>query len=152
MNFVAGLHLIGMGLQKSSTELHRDKLWKILKSESSQVKRQLVESYRLTEIQEGFFEAEGEYQLTVGEGDLLGLEIHCSFEVHMHTASSEVDHAMAERFAKQDLRFVLLPYARQFVTDMTGQMQIPPIILPLATATGQARPKKSRAVKGGRTD
>jgi hypothetical protein len=143
--FVAGLKLIGLGLKSSATTLDRRLLWELTGKESGTAGR-LIESYKATEIGKGFFEAEGQYDFTVAKDDAIGLKLSCVFEVHMHS-KTPVEGAMAERFTKTDLRFILLPYARHFVTDMTGQMQIPPVVLPLAAAAGKARIKTVRRGK-----
>lgn len=142
VKFLVSLHLVGLGLKSSTAEVNRQTLWEITAGERKPVRR-MAESYRQTEIGKDYLEAEGRYEVTIAEGDRVGLKIECIFEVHMH-APSPVDPVMVERFAKQDLRFVLLPYARNFVSDMSGRMQIPPVILPLITAAGKARPRKGK--------
>ncbi len=121
--------------------LQRDVLWEL--SKNGQPGCNFSEQYKPTEIGEGFFEAEGRFEITIADGERQALKIECTFEVHMH-AQKPVIPEMAKRFSESDLRFVLLPYARFFVSNMTGQMQIPPIVLPLATAMGKARPQSKR--------
>ena len=127
-----------MGLKSSSAALQREVLWQLNKHEKPECK--LSEQYKQTEIGEGYFEAEAQYKVTIAAGERLALKIECTFEIHVH-AQSPVKPEMAKRFAESDLRFIILPYARHFVTDMTSQMQIPPIVLPLATVGGKARPQ-----------
>jgi preprotein translocase subunit SecB len=124
-----------MGLKSSSAIVQRDVLWQLSKQKTAY---DLSEQYKPTEIGDGYFEAEAQYGVTMAEGERLALKIECTFEVHMH-APAPVQPEMAKRFAESDLRFVLLPYARYFITDMTSQMQIPPLVLPLATVAGAAR-------------
>jgi preprotein translocase subunit SecB len=125
-----------MGLKTSSAVLDREVLWQL--SDKDKPRCNFSEEYKHTTIGEDFFEAEGQYGVTIADGERLALKIECTFDVHMHV-QAPVKPEMAKRFAESDLRFVLLPYARYFVTDMTSQMQIPPIVLPLATAMGKAR-------------
>ncbi len=142
LEFVSSLQLVGLGLKSSSATLDRENFWKLAKRADNPARR-LVETYRATQVAEDFFEVEGQYKVTIADGDLIGLEIDCTFELHMH-CSSPVEHAMVERFAKTDLRFILLPYARHFISDITGEMHIPPVVLPMATAAGRARVGRSR--------
>jgi preprotein translocase subunit SecB len=145
IKFITSLHLVGLGLKSSSAELHRDILFEI---QSGQPARTFTQGYRHVEIGEDYFDVEGQFAVTVADGEQLGVRIECVFEAHFHC--SQPQQTMIERFTEQDLRFMILPYARSFVSDMCGKMQIPPIMLPLATAAGMARPnaKKRRLVKG----
>lgn len=136
LKFLATVRLVGLGLKSSSTVLERELFWDLVKDDSKA--QSVTESYRPTEIGKDYFEAEGRYEVKIARGEQTALEIECIFEVHMH-AAPPFESTMAERFTKTDLRFILLPYARHFVTDATGQMQIPPIVLPLATVAGKAR-------------
>ena len=130
--FLSGLKLIGLGLKSSAATLDRQKFWK-LTQEQEKSRRRVSETYKVTGVGEKFFEAEVRYEVCLGEADAVGLRISCTFEVHMH-ARPPIDKAMVERFSNSDLRFILLPYARHFISDMTGEMQIPPVVLPLVAA------------------
>jgi preprotein translocase subunit SecB len=137
LRFLSGLQLRSLGLKGSSTTLDRELFWDFAQKKDK-TERRLTEAYEPTVIGRDSFGAEARYELTISEEDRVALKIECVFEVHMQ-ASSSVEPSMAERFSKSDLRFIVLPYARHFVTDVTGQMQIPPIVLPLITAAGKAR-------------
>jgi hypothetical protein len=137
VEFLSKLRLVGLGLKSSTTALDRKLFWQLAEDESKSLRR-FTESYRPSEVGDDFFEIEGRYEVVIGTSEKEALRIECTFQVHMHS-TARIDTPSVERFAKSDVRFVLLPYARLFVTDVTGQMQIPPVILPLATATGKAR-------------
>ena len=130
--FLAKLKLVGLGLKSSEAYLDRQKFWK-LADKGKQSTQRVSETYTVTEVGERYFEAEGRFDVTLGSGEATGLRLSCTFEVHMHATT--ITKAMAERFAESDLRFVLLPYARHFISDMTGEMAIPPLVLPLVTAS-----------------
>jgi hypothetical protein len=142
LKFLSEVKLIGLGLKSSLTFLDR-KIFFDLVDRERKPERRFSEEYKPTAVGEEFFEAEGSYEITVGDGDEVGLRIKCSFEVHMH-GPAPIDPKLAERFASSDLRFVLSPFARQFVANATAQMQIPPILIPLATAAGEARITRAR--------
>jgi hypothetical protein len=137
IDFLTKLHLVGLGLKSSSIVLNRQTLYDI--QEKGKPVRTFTEEYSYIEIGKSYFDAEGNYAVSIADGEQMGVRLECTFEVHIH-CPSPVDRQMVERFAKQDLRFMLLPYARSFVSDMSGRMQIRQILLPLATAAGMARP------------
>lgn len=144
LGFLATLQLIGLGLNNSSIELHRQTLFDITEEKASS--RTFTEEYRIVELGADYFDAEGHYGVSISDGERLGVRVECTFDVHIHCQSP--DQSMVERFTKQDLRFMMLPYARTFISDMSGRMQIRPIILPMATAAGIARPqKRGRSVR-----
>jgi hypothetical protein len=141
MEFLSTVQLVGMGLKSSSASIDRMVFFDLV--EEKKPVRHLSEEYASTDVGKDYFNLEGRYKIAVADEARTGLLIQFVFEVHMH-AKGPVDPQMAKRFANSDLRFILLPYARQFVTDITGQMQIPPVVLPLATAAGRARLPKTR--------
>jgi hypothetical protein len=132
--FLEELELIGLGLKSCSTMLDRRGYWAAHKKGSKAV-REFTQRYRLTHFEKDFLEAEGHFALTVSEGKAkaVALKLECVFDVHMHLGPS-ARKDLAERFTLSELRLVLVPYARLFVSSMTAQMQIPPIIIPLSTA------------------
>ncbi len=142
-DFLSRLELIGLGLKSSSATLNREVFWKVAR-QSDAPTRQLVESYEPSAIGKNWFEVEGRYEVTVADGDAIALEIKCAFELHLH-APAPINRALVRRFANDDLRFMLLPYARHFISDITGEMNIPPIVLPLAAAPRQTHSETSRA-------
>lgn len=141
MEFLSTVQLVGLALKSSSASIDRNVFFDLL--EEKKPVRRLSEEYASTDVGKDHFDAEGRYKVTVADEAKTGLLIQFAFEVHLH-AKGLVDPQKAERFAKSDLRFILLPYARQFVTSITGQMQIPPVVLPLATVAGRARLTKAR--------
>ena len=146
LSFLSSVELVGLGLKSSNSSINREIYFDLVDQKAKPVRR-FSELYESTEIGGNFFEAEGRYEVSIADGDAIGLRIECVFEVHLH-APKPINPQMVQRFAKSDLRFMLLPYARQFVTGVTGQMQIPPIVLPMATARGKARlAKPKKAVK-----
>jgi hypothetical protein len=142
LKFLSSLRLIGLRLKSSSTSIDRKLFFELLEAEKpDKPLRSLSEMYETTNVGKDCFDAEGRYHVTIADGTKVALKIECVFAVHMH-APPPVDSQMAQRFSKSDLRFVLLPFARQFVSGITSQMEIPPIVLPLAAAAGKARVAK----------
>ena len=132
LKFLASLRLIGLGLKSSSTIIDRKEFFELIDAEqANKPVRSFSETYEPTDVGKDFFDAEGRYRVTIADGAKVALNIECVFAVHIH-APSPVDTNMATQFSESDLRFILLPYARQFVSNITSQMEIPPIVLPLA--------------------
>lgn len=90
-----------------------------------------IEQYRISRVEEEFFESEGIFEFVVSDSTSIALKVESVFEVHIH-AAKPVRKEMVERFTNAELRLILLPYARHFVSTITAQMQIPPVVLPLA--------------------
>lgn len=60
------------------------------------------------------------------------VEIDATFEMHFHGAKP-INRAFVERFADSEVRIVIWPYFREFVSSVSGRMHIPPIVLPFGT-------------------
>jgi preprotein translocase subunit SecB len=60
------------------------------------------------------------------------LEIKASYLLHVHCMKDFPKEHVA-RFCDVEMRLMIWPYFREFVTGMCGRMHIPPVFLPLAT-------------------
>lgn len=131
--FIRNLQLIALGLNSCSSHLDRTAFFEALRKETK-LRRRFTEDYRVSGCGEKYFDCEGKFSVTISEQDSKAtkplLTIECVFEVHMH-GDPPVDKRFAERFATSELRFLLLPFARQFVSNTTANMHIPPVVLPL---------------------
>jgi preprotein translocase subunit SecB len=58
------------------------------------------------------------------------VEIVASFDVHFH--SEELPKQLVERFCNSEARLIVWPYFREYVSDVSSRMYIPPVILPLS--------------------
>jgi preprotein translocase subunit SecB len=128
--FLNSLALIGLALKSSSASVDRKKYWE-LNQKKNRSSRKFNEQYRISRIEDDFFESQGVFEFIVGAQDSVALRVESTFEVHIH-AAKPISREMVERFTNAELRLILLPYARHFLTNITAQMQIPPIVLPLA--------------------
>jgi len=134
-DFLAGLQLYGLALKSCNVALDRQAYWDSAQKEKKPTRR-LNEHYRVSAVKDDFFESEGLFNLVLGEEERPGLKIDCVFEVHIHT-KTPINRESVERFTSSELRLLLLPYVRHFISSITSQMQIPTIVLPLAV--GAAR-------------
>jgi len=135
--FLRSLRLIGLALKSCSAAVDREAFFELSKDRKKSV-RKFLDDYKLTAAGDEFFEAEGHFELTVSappKESPTALRMNFVFEVHMHGAVP-IWQEGAERFVKSELRLILVPYARQFITSMNGQMAIPPVVIPLAPGRG----------------
>jgi hypothetical protein len=131
--FLQGLDLVSLGLKSCSSSLDRGAFFEIARKGKKMVKM-LKDEYRLSRFEGEWFDAEGCFTLTVSETSIAipWLKIDFVLDVHIH-GKALMEKAYVERFTDSELGIILTPYARHFVTNITGQMAIPPVVLPLAT-------------------
>jgi preprotein translocase subunit SecB len=136
-----------LGLINSTTELSRDAYWK---ARHGPIQRVLSARYELTEVKNDYFDIVGSYEFALRsvsdkKDGSVHLRVTCKFLGHFH-AASPVAREHAAQFADEDAWIVLWPYFRQFVSDITARMSIPPEFLPLGLGPGnhsQLRPSRS---------
>jgi len=131
--FLRELKLIGLGLSKCSVELNREGYADLRASKAST--RKIAAEYKILEIGEDFFEAAGRFVLSISDGkQLRPLHIECQFDAHFHPPAP-LDEELIRRFVSSELKLIIWPYFRQFVSDITGKMAIQPITIPLSTVS-----------------
>ena len=149
--FLKGLDLISVGLRKCSASLDRAGLSELWEKQKAQ--RGFEDTYRVTRIGDGFFEAAGSFVVTVRETPKSNpvTIVECEFEAHLH--GEVLSQAFIERFVLSEFQLILVPYARQFVSSITAQMSIPPLVIPLSISSSQksATTPKKRKVPHAKT-
>jgi preprotein translocase subunit SecB len=131
--FLRNLSLFDICLIRSSSEVQWKPYRELLNRKTNAPGRFDV-SYELSDVGDGFFNTTSTFQLTV-PGHKAGksvLTIECVFRGHFHVQGKAV-RELAQRFTDSELELVVWPYFRQFVSDTTARMSIPPITLPLST-------------------
>ena len=131
--FLQSLELVSLALRSCSSQLNRDAYFDITFGKNRKALRSLRDTYSVTSFDETYFEAEGRFALTVSSGtdDPPVLMIEFVYEIHMH-GKPPLSKEMADRFTKSELRLILIPFARQFISTLSAQMAIPPVLIPLA--------------------
>jgi preprotein translocase subunit SecB len=83
-------------------------------------------------IAEDYFEADAELTVKISERTAAKpvAEIRATFRMHLH-AMKPINKDFVERFTDSEVRILVWPYFREYVTNVCGRMQIPPISLPL---------------------
>lgn len=133
-DFIRNLDLRSLGLTNCSSMLDRSAFYKLY-AKGSQPSRRLIEAYRVATIGSDYFDAEGRFQVILSsrkDADKPALMIECVFTAHIH-ADEPISAEFAKQFTDSELWIVMLPYARHLITDITAQMSIPPIVIPLAS-------------------
>jgi len=127
-SFVGTLEVFTIRLKSCSCDIDRGAVFDVAENGLNS----LSQSYEVLEISEKHFEAEGRYVFTMSANEEAQpvLSVRCSFVAHIHS-ERDIPKEYAARFAQFELRLVLMPYARQFVSNLTSQMSIPPVLLPL---------------------
>ncbi len=134
--FLDSLELIAIGIKACSCNLDRLGYMQFRQNTKRPV-RILEEEAKVTSLKDNHFDAEIRFSIRLASESQAtpdaSLSVECIFEAHFHTGADPADRAHVEKFAQSELRFLLLPYARHFVTDMTARMAIGPIVLPIQT-------------------
>jgi hypothetical protein len=133
--FLEGLELIAVGLKGCSAHLNRSGMARLSREERRSL-RSFTEAYKVTEVGRGYFEACGSFIVTVRESAEAKpvLLVECEYEAHLH-GPEPLSVAFIERFVGSEFQLILVPYARQFISSTTAQMSIPPVVIPLSTAS-----------------
>jgi preprotein translocase subunit SecB len=129
-NFLRGIKLIGLGLENCSANIEREAYFNLASKKNNT--RTISADYTLVEAHEDSFDVSAKF--TVAVEDKLksskALTIECVFVAHFHC--TEAPREFLERFTQSELRLVLWPFFREFVSDVTSRMAIPPLLVPLA--------------------
>lgn len=60
------------------------------------------------------------------------LELTVTYYLHIHCLKN-FPSEYVDRFCNSEVRLIVWPYFREYVTNVCGRMHIPPVFLPLAT-------------------
>lgn len=147
--FIGGLRLISIGLKSCSASVDSHGLFKLLDERTGPM-RIFRDSYKVMHVGRNFFEASGTFMVRVQESPESRpvVLVECEFEAHLH-GPEPISKASVERFVDSEFRLLVVPYARQFVSAMSAQMSIPPLIIPLSVGSSKEstiRTKKPKKV------
>ena len=130
--FLRNLKLFGLALTNSSCEVDRPTYFRL--RDKKVAVRSVAANYELVRVEREFFNAVAKFKLTVDDKNRKerALTIQCTFQTHFH-GKEPIDRTFAKQFTISELRLVIWPYFRQFVSDTTARMAIAPIVVPLST-------------------
>jgi hypothetical protein len=131
--FLRRLKLFGLALDRAECHIDRAAYFALL-DRRKDAARNISANYELKRVKDDFFDAVARFILEVRDekGKREALRLTCSFILHFH-GDRAVDQSLAKQFTASELRLVVWPYFRQFVSDITARMSIPPVNVPLAT-------------------
>lgn len=133
--FLRSVKLYIIALDEISTKINRDAYWERSKDEKAIV-RTINAAYKADDVDGGHFDVLASFtiKLAARDDDSSLLTLTCKYRAHFH-ANFDIKDSFAERFAKSEAKIVIWPYFRQLVSDVTGRMYIPPVIVPLTLDT-----------------
>ena len=126
-DFVRSLELITIALTSSSTRIKRDEYFEEKAPDLS-----VAMALKPKRLSRGHFDlqAEATVKLTRKRSDCL-FDLSVTYELHFH-ARPPIDAKLVRRFADSDAHLVLWPYLREYVSDVSARMYVPPIVLPVS--------------------
>jgi hypothetical protein len=129
--FLKGVKLFIIALDNVSSDIDRERYWECSERKGGMV-RAIEASYEAMAIEGKHFDVVGRLQMKIlSKSDNSELvRIACQYSSHFH-ASIRVDKRVAQKFANAEAKIVIWPYFRQLVSDISGRMHIPPVIVPL---------------------
>jgi preprotein translocase subunit SecB len=125
--FVRSLELIVIALTASTARIRRYEYFQARG-------RELSAAVSLTpkRVSKDYFDLEARARVrstSKSSGSLFSFS--ATYELHFH-AKPPIDAKLVRRFADSDAHFILWPYLREHVSDVSGRMYIPPILLPVS--------------------
>lgn|SRR5574341_186834 len=138
--FLPELKLVGLRLIRSSSRIDPLEYRDLVLREKQNAVMSIELAYKLVQARDDSFSTTASLTLKIQEerGKSVPLLIKCTYDVHFHS-SSPVRREFVRRFTDSDLRIVVWPYFRQFVSDLTSRMGIPPVTIPLSTESPDER-------------
>jgi preprotein translocase subunit SecB len=127
--FIASLDLYTVALAEASCKIDRDEYWQKENEYSNNYK---VATKPLV-IEDKFFNVRSTLTLGVMGDKSKSTVVRIVASYDLAFRSSTTSKEFVERFCESDVLLIVMPYFREFVTDITARMHIPPIILPLST-------------------
>jgi len=126
-NFVQSLDLVIIALTSSSAQIKRDEYFKEKQRDLS-----VAVTLKPKRLSRDYFDlqAEAKVKLTGKRSDCL-FDLSATYELHFH-GKPPLDAKLVRHFASSDAHVVLWPYLREYVSDVSARMYIPPILLPVS--------------------
>jgi hypothetical protein len=148
--FLTTVRPVAIDLSGCTASLDATLYWKLRESKPRKGRREMSARYRINRVATNYFDVVGEFsiELTDPETKKRAMSIECSFLCHFH-ADEPINSKHAERFTESECRVAIWPYFRQFVSDTTARMGIPPVVIPVSIGRPDAPspPRIGRARK-----
>jgi hypothetical protein len=133
--FLRGIKLVGLALSNCSASIDRLTYFELTGKKKNNT-RTISAEYKLDEVEKDYFDVSARFTLTVEDKmkPSKALAVECVFAAHFHCTAPEVPREFADRFTQSELRLILWPYFREFVSGITAKMAIPALLIPLSAA------------------
>lgn len=127
--FISSLQPYMIGLAESSCEINRKDYW--AKEEGKNVSFKLTS--KPTSVDKKHFDSRSTLALTMtGEkSKATVVKINATFDLHFHANS--INKEFVDKFCESDIRLIVWPYFREYVTSTIARMHVPPIFLPMSS-------------------
>jgi hypothetical protein len=131
-SFLRSVKLYSLAMDDLTVQLDREKYWDRSRKPDDRV-REIGATYETRDVEGDHFDVLAKYELKIGvKGEKNAfVRITCTYSAHFH-AATDCNGEYTERFAKSEARIIIWPYFRSLVSDLSGRMHIPPILIPLA--------------------
>jgi hypothetical protein len=127
--FIASLELYMIGLADSECQIDRKDYWG--KDEGKRVSFKL--SSKPVSIDKKHFDVRSTIVLSMmGEkSKSTVVRITATFDLHFH--AEPLERELVHKFCESDIRLIVWPYFREYVSSIFSRMHIPPVFLPLSS-------------------
>ena len=124
--FIESLQLYTIGLCESECSINRADYWG--GEEARDITYEMTA--KASSVGDDAFDAKASLTLSVtGEkSKKVMVRISVSFDLHFHAKTRNKE--FVERFCESEIRLIVWPYFREYVSSTIGRMHVPPIILP----------------------
>jgi preprotein translocase subunit SecB len=144
--FLRTVKPVVLGLKACQVELDRGAYWDLLERVKGNPERRLVVTCSVGKIKDDYFDLAASLTINVKDpaSEREPLRIQCEFEVHFH-GQDAVNPEHAKQFADAEAKLFIWPFFREFVSNTTARMTIPPLLIPMSFSL---RPSAMPATKG----
>ncbi len=124
--FFRSLSLLGLAVAEAQYRVDRGAYF-----EKEDQQQTIKFSAEQSDLGKKHFDVSATLKLTSGgEKDETVLSIAVTYLMHLHTKEPILEEHV-KRFTSKEVRLIIWPYLREFVTSACAKMYIPPIFLPL---------------------
>lgn len=129
--YLKRLDLVVLALENTACKLDRTLYMKLRRHPERGV-RSITAKSEIIAFEDDHFDISTEFLVTVTDKETakVGLSAQCTFRSHYH-GKRPLSRDFSDRFAHAEYRFVVWPYFRQFIFDITARMYLTPVTVPL---------------------
>jgi hypothetical protein len=126
--FLSSLELYSIALTRSSFRIRRDEYLKV-----DETSNRYALSSEVLKLGQEHFSMRCALKLRIykSPGDIKVplIALYAVFDLHFH--ASPITPEFVEQLSQSEIRLIVWPYFREYVSNVSGRMHIPPLILPM---------------------